>query len=82
MSIVGVGHAAVTPVPTAKSATAAPEYKFVAKTGSVGPGAAQITAQQYGSKDAAEAKPAPQRSSVNNQPLNSSGRGQIVNILA
>jgi hypothetical protein len=82
MSILGVGQGPITPVPSDRQGSGNQQNRSAGTTQGVTGNPSQLAAQQFGSRPGA----APQPGGVNafrtgGQPLNRTGRGQILNII-
>jgi hypothetical protein len=75
MSVVGIGQGTVNPVPVSKPTT--PEPRQFAPTSGAGATDSKLTAQQFASNSGSTNS----TSRSGQQPLNASGRGQLVNII-
>ena len=85
MSIVGPNQGAITPVPVNRPVAGGPARQVVPTPDAAAAGSAQLTAQQLGAESGKRGQGAPQNPGgggrTGAQPLNATGRGQIVNLI-
>ena len=82
MSIVGPNQGPITPVPSDRPVAANPDRQVRSTSDALTSPSAQLAAQQFGAESSRRGPAQPgQANRAGAQPLNRTGRGQIVNLI-